>query len=87
LNLILHADKLGHSFEPQLLEDLAYTENLAQLKTANSLIRAQSKTLANLKMKSLCPTFHSVTGKSCLTSPHFPVLANRAAKLPPRLVR
>lgn len=87
LNLMLHADKLGRSLEPQFLEEWTDTENLAQLKTANSLIESQSKTLTNLKMEPLCPTSHSATRTRCLTSPHFPLLANGAAKLLPRLAR
>lgn len=86
-NLMLHADKLGRSLEPQFLEERTDTENLAQLKTANSLIKSQSKTLTNSKTEPPCPTSHSATRTRCLTSPRFPLLANGAAKLPPRLVR
>lgn len=35
---------LGHSFKPQFIEELIYTENFALLKNANSLIKSQSKT-------------------------------------------
>lgn len=43
MDLTFQADKLGHPFEPRFLEERTYTENLAQLKIANSLSQITKK--------------------------------------------